>query len=188
MWRALSISSRRGLALRRRNPLPLGAITTTTWRGMVDSGKDNDDGGSMSESYDDLFGVSDSAGAAESFEQQLTSTLRSSSSSSSRGGTDQDQSAQDDDIETTPEDGTGIPIPLWTDSWEISDERYQTKMEFDDLPIWSPEFVSRISKERVQILPGKLQCMCKSWKPQLRVLQKQQHAKHTKTYVVLMHF
>ena len=47
-----------------------------------------------------------------------------------------------------------IPEPLWTDSLEISDERWQSKMEFDDIPDWSPDFVSRVSKERVQLFPG----------------------------------
>lgn len=47
-----------------------------------------------------------------------------------------------------------IPEPLWTDSLEISDERWQSKIEFDDIPDWSPDFVSRVSKERVQLLPG----------------------------------
>lgn len=46
-----------------------------------------------------------------------------------------------------------IPQPLWSDSLEISDERWSTKMEFDDIPDWSPDFVSRVSKERVQLLP-----------------------------------
>jgi len=47
-----------------------------------------------------------------------------------------------------------IPKPLWSDSLEISDERWATKMEFNDIPDWSPDFVSRVSKERVKLLPG----------------------------------
>lgn len=43
---------------------------------------------------------------------------------------------------------------VWKDPWEITDEQWMSTATFDDLPEWSPEFVSRISQERVQIHPG----------------------------------
>jgi hypothetical protein len=48
-----------------------------------------------------------------------------------------------------------IPVRLWSDSLEISEDRWNAKLEFDDIPDWSPDLVSRISKERVKIHPGK---------------------------------
>eukprot|EP00934_Nitzschia_sp_Nitz4_P004956 Nitzschia sp. Nitz4//scaffold43_size134323//34206//36244//NITZ4_003287-RA/size134323-augustus-gene-0.218-mRNA-1//1//CDS//3329551912//4946//frame0 len=41
----------------------------------------------------------------------------------------------------------------WTDPWEITQEQWTTSQTIDDLPDWSPEFVSRISQERVQVYP-----------------------------------
>ncbi|CAJ1936267.1 unnamed protein product [Cylindrotheca closterium] len=40
---------------------------------------------------------------------------------------------------------------VWKDPWEISEERWMSTATFDDLPKWTPEFVSRVSQERVQI-------------------------------------
>jgi len=45
--------------------------------------------------------------------------------------------------------------PLWADSFDIPEERWQSKMEFDDIPDWSPDHVSRISQQRVQLYKGK---------------------------------
>ncbi len=39
----------------------------------------------------------------------------------------------------------------WTDPWHISEEQWMSLQTADDLPGWSPEFVSRISQERVKI-------------------------------------
>lgn len=41
----------------------------------------------------------------------------------------------------------------WTDPWEISEEQWMSLQTADDLPEWSPEFVSRISQERVKVHP-----------------------------------
>ena len=38
----------------------------------------------------------------------------------------------------------------WTDPWDL-DEMMASKVEFDDLPDWSPDLVSRISQERVTV-------------------------------------
>ena len=46
---------------------------------------------------------------------------------------------------------TGRP---WTDEWEISEEQWMASTNFKDLPDWSPDQVSRVSQERVQIYPG----------------------------------
>lgn len=39
----------------------------------------------------------------------------------------------------------------WTDPWHISEEQWMSLQTYDDLPEWSPEFVSRISQERVKV-------------------------------------
>jgi hypothetical protein len=44
---------------------------------------------------------------------------------------------------------------VWNDPWEIAEEQWMSTATFNDLPEWSPEFVSRISQERVQIHPGR---------------------------------
>lgn len=41
----------------------------------------------------------------------------------------------------------------WTDPWQISEEQWMSVQTADDLPQWTPEFVSRISQERVKIYP-----------------------------------
>lgn len=47
---------------------------------------------------------------------------------------------------------TGRP---WKDPWEITEEQWMSTATLDDLPSWSPEFVSRISQERVKLHPGR---------------------------------
>eukprot|EP00980_Cylindrotheca_fusiformis_P019342 scaffold6638_cov127-Cylindrotheca_fusiformis.AAC.26 len=42
---------------------------------------------------------------------------------------------------------------VWKDPWEITEEQWMSTATVDDLPEWSPEFVSRVSQERVQIYP-----------------------------------
>ena len=44
----------------------------------------------------------------------------------------------------------------WKDPWAIKEEQWMSTAGFDDLPDWSPDRVSRISQERVQVLPGAL--------------------------------
>lgn len=119
--------------------------------------------GFSDQEYKYLFGASDNAGAdADAATQTQSSSSsrfanqprlfddRQSSGSSSGGG-----GASSSTTKVTAVAADDIPIPLWTDSWEISDEMAQSKMNMEDIPVWSPEFVSRISMERVQILPGK---------------------------------
>jgi hypothetical protein len=43
----------------------------------------------------------------------------------------------------------------WTDPWQITDEDWMATTKPDDVPVWSPEFVSRISQERVKVHPGR---------------------------------
>jgi hypothetical protein len=43
----------------------------------------------------------------------------------------------------------------WTDPWDLQ-EIYESKVDFEQLPDWSPSLVSRISQERVQIHPDKI--------------------------------
>jgi len=40
---------------------------------------------------------------------------------------------------------------VWQDPWEIGEEQWMSTATFDDLPNWTPEFVSRVSQERIQI-------------------------------------
>lgn len=47
---------------------------------------------------------------------------------------------------------TGRP---WTDPWEIKEEQWMSTTSQEDLPEFSPEQVSRISQERIQIYSGK---------------------------------
>lgn len=44
---------------------------------------------------------------------------------------------------------------LWTDPWNL-DETISARPSFDDLPEWSPNYVSRISQDRVKVLPQKI--------------------------------
>lgn len=43
----------------------------------------------------------------------------------------------------------------WTDPWDLED-MLNSKDTFDDLPDWSPQYVSRVSQERVQIHADKI--------------------------------
>jgi hypothetical protein len=42
----------------------------------------------------------------------------------------------------------------WTDPWEITQEHWMSSGTADDLPEWSPEYVSRVAQERVKFHPG----------------------------------
>ena len=55
-----------------------------------------------------------------------------------------------EEIQRELDSRTGRP---WTDPWEITQEQWMSTQTADDLPNWSPEFVSRISQERVQLCP-----------------------------------
>ena len=45
---------------------------------------------------------------------------------------------------------------LWSDPWEITDEDWMSSSTtIESLPDWTPDVVSRISKERVKLHPGK---------------------------------
>jgi len=44
---------------------------------------------------------------------------------------------------------------LWSDPWDLQD-MMESNMNYEDLPEWSPKFVSRISQERVKVLPQKI--------------------------------
>jgi hypothetical protein len=43
----------------------------------------------------------------------------------------------------------------WTDPWLITQEQWMSTTTLEDLPEWSPEYISRISQERVKLHPGK---------------------------------
>lgn len=56
-----------------------------------------------------------------------------------------------EEIQRELDSRTGRP---WQDPWAIKEEQWMSNTTFDDLPDWSPEQVSRISQERVQVHPG----------------------------------
>jgi len=43
---------------------------------------------------------------------------------------------------------------LWKDRWELTDEDWSSGRSYDDLPSWSEELCSRVSRERVRVHPG----------------------------------
>lgn len=44
---------------------------------------------------------------------------------------------------------------LWTDRLELTDDDWAAGKALDDLPDWTEEICSRVSRERVQVHPGK---------------------------------
>lgn len=42
----------------------------------------------------------------------------------------------------------------WTDPWEITEENWMSKLDPDDLPDWTPDSASKLSRERLKILEG----------------------------------
>eukprot|EP00557_Chaetoceros_sp_GSL56_P010425 CAMPEP_0176480098 /NCGR_PEP_ID=MMETSP0200_2-20121128/2095_1 /TAXON_ID=947934 /ORGANISM="Chaetoceros sp., Strain GSL56" /LENGTH=702 /DNA_ID=CAMNT_0017876193 /DNA_START=85 /DNA_END=2193 /DNA_ORIENTATION=- len=42
---------------------------------------------------------------------------------------------------------------LWKDRWELTDEDWSSGKSFDDLPVWTEELCSRVSRERVVVYP-----------------------------------
>ena len=42
----------------------------------------------------------------------------------------------------------------WTDPWEITEDNWSSQLEFDDLPDWTPDSASKLSRERLKILEG----------------------------------
>ena len=65
---------------------------------------------------------------------------------------DEEYRRKQEEIQRELDTRTGRP---WKDPWEISEEQWMSTASLDDLPSWSPEFVSRISQERVKVHPGK---------------------------------
>jgi hypothetical protein len=43
---------------------------------------------------------------------------------------------------------------LWEDRWALTDEDWSSGKSFDDLPDWTEEICSRVSRERVKVHPG----------------------------------
>ncbi len=43
---------------------------------------------------------------------------------------------------------------LWQDRWALTDDDWSSGKSFDDLPDWTEEICSRVSRERVKIFPG----------------------------------
>ena len=64
---------------------------------------------------------------------------------------DEEYRRKQQEIQRELDNRTGRP---WTDPWEISEEQWMSNTVLDDLPDWSPEYVSRISQERVKVHPG----------------------------------
>ncbi|KAL3926433.1 MAG: hypothetical protein SGARI_005611, partial [Bacillariaceae sp.] len=64
---------------------------------------------------------------------------------------DEEYRQKQEEIQRELDSRTGRP---WIDPWAIQEEQWMSTTAFDDLPDWSPDRVSRISQERVQVLPG----------------------------------
>jgi hypothetical protein len=60
-----------------------------------------------------------------------------------------------EEIQRELDSRTGRP---WQDPWAIKEEQWMSNATYDDLPDWTPEQVSRISQERVQVHPGEKYC------------------------------
>ena len=43
---------------------------------------------------------------------------------------------------------------LWEDPWALTDDDWSSGKTFDDLPDWTEEICSRVSRERVKVHPG----------------------------------
>jgi len=65
---------------------------------------------------------------------------------------DEEYRLKQEEIHLELDSRTGRP---WTDPWDITEEQWMSTTTYDDLPDWSPEYVSRISQERVKIHPGR---------------------------------
>lgn len=65
---------------------------------------------------------------------------------------DEEYRRKQEEIQKELDSRTGL---VWTDPWEVSEEQWMSSTTVNDLPDWSPEYVSRISQERVKIHPGR---------------------------------
>jgi hypothetical protein len=65
---------------------------------------------------------------------------------------DEDYRRKQEEIQRELDTRTGRP---WTDPWKITEEQWMSTTTYEDLTDWSPEYVSRISQERVKIHPGR---------------------------------
>jgi hypothetical protein len=65
---------------------------------------------------------------------------------------DEEYRRKQEEIQKELDSRTGL---VWTDPWEVSEEQWMSSTTVEDLPDWSPEYVSRISQERVKIHPGR---------------------------------
>ena len=64
---------------------------------------------------------------------------------------DKEYRRKQEEIQRELDSRTGRP---WTDPWEISEEQWMNSTtSMDDLPDWSPEFVSRISQVCICLFP-----------------------------------
>ena len=65
---------------------------------------------------------------------------------------DEEYRRKQEEIQKELDSRTGT---VWTDPWEVTEQQWMSSTTVDDLPDWSPEYVSRISQERVKIHPGR---------------------------------
>jgi hypothetical protein len=65
---------------------------------------------------------------------------------------DEENRRKQEEIQRELDTRTGRP---WTDPWKITEEQWMSTTTYEDLTDWSPEYVSRISQERVKIHPGR---------------------------------
>ena len=139
--------------------IPLVASTSSTsWRYLSSSSSDDttlekksfvDQESRVKDIYTNLFGDNSDDGGDFSSNTK-TGGQRPASNPPSRVSPQKSATTTASSI-----DMKDIPVRLWSDSLEISEDRWNAKLEFDDIPDWSPDLVSRISKERVKIHSGK---------------------------------
>lgn len=160
----LSRTQRHVACQARQRRVLLSSGTSSTWRCLSSSGGGNDDNVSsnstpadkeanLKDIYTNLFGDADDSASSPSPSSDHSSRHQEGKKKS---GQKRRENVEGSSISSTNE-VTDVPERLWSDSLEISDERWNTRLEFDDIPDWSPDFVSRISQERVKIHPGKVE-------------------------------
>lgn len=124
-------------------------------RFLSDSGSGGDEGESrVNDIYSDLFGPEHDGN-----EEWFGDGAGPSGSSTK----DSYKEKAKDRVDEQDEEPMILPMRLWSDNLEISEEEFSTKWSFEDIPDWSPDFVSRISKERVQLHEGESISSCRSY-------------------------
>ena len=164
MWRVLGRlastsrgASRRVVHPRTTQPKSVVATGSVEWRFLSSDGGDGPvDSGRRQDIYFNLFG-DDTPIENNTLDPfgKGTKSKKSTQLGSWELENDDDDDDTDDRNTTMPRiTEADIPQPLWSGNMDITEERLMSKSDFDDVPEWSPDFVSRISKERIKLFEG----------------------------------